>query len=445
MRLSSPSFLRLPFLRLAGAAGVVALLAACGGDQPAAPTAPRITLSVGDPGIASRISEEIAAILADRPREKQASQHFLQVQDFVAKGDLAGARNMVRIMDAELLQQFNAGGLVDTDGVGGKTTAWYLAVLLNDLDAYVGLSTAPPPSSSAFVVLVNPSPNEQVFPVTYGGLGDEGAVFIVPPNATTRSALLTIDRNETGAQIPVDLTKLSKLYEVHFSPTISFTNVLFGVCILPPDEAYAGNARLAHQVSATQVDILPLAAHSPYVCDNDPPPPPIGLNEATSFRGFALVAGRAARRALRVFEPSVAYAGHAAILGSVSTLSPFQVVLTRTSLSVVDTVVDYAATGGPAVTLSMQLSVLRTDDRSPLPLAGQMLGLTVDGTPYPGALTADGSKATEPVGTARWYLTALSYGIHSYTVTYSDPNGVYGSSTYSNTFTISPPIEVPGE
>ena len=57
MRLSSPSFLRLPFLRLAGAAGVVALLAACGGDQPAAPTAPRITLSVGDPGIASRISE----------------------------------------------------------------------------------------------------------------------------------------------------------------------------------------------------------------------------------------------------------------------------------------------------------------------------------------------------------------------------------------------------
>ena len=444
MRPFSPSFLRQPLLRLAAAAGVVALFAACGGDQPAAPTAPRITLSVGDPSIATRVSEEIAAILADKPREKQASQHFLQVQSFVGKNDLAGARNMVGIMDAELLQQFRAGGLVDQDGAGGNTTAFYLAVLLNDLDRYVGLSTAPPPSPTAFVVLVNPSPTEQVFPVTYGGFGDEGAVFIVPANATTQPALLTIDRNETGAQLPIDLTKLSKLYEVHFSPAISFTNVLFGVCILPPDEAFAGNARLAHQVSATQVDILPLAPRV-YACDNDPPVPPIGLNEATTFRGFALVAGRVARRVVRVFEPSVAYAGHAAILGSVTTLSPFQVVLTRTSLSVVDTVIDYAATGGPAVTLSMQLSVLRTDDRSPLPLAGQMLGLTVDGTPYPGALTADGSKVTEPVGTARWYLTGLSYGMHSYTVTYSDPNGVYGSSTYSNTFTITPPIEVPGE
>ncbi len=365
-------------------------LAACAPDlpSPTQPGLPSFALEAGDAELAATIRAQIDRLFLDVPRRNQAHQHFTQVESAWLGGQTRQALSKVDILMRHTLDQLAGGGIADPDGSGPQTPATGVAAFFNNLLAYTGQPFFEPGENQS-AVYVFPSNQDQTI--------DSGLDLIVriPGGSLSQSAILLIERDGDGAVIADGFAPASDLYDVRFIPAVTFTEIDVGICLYP---SIPVGARLAHGLASGAIDLIDPSA-VPLPCLTTPHP-----GAAQSSGGALGTLASWGRRALGLLTPSVAYAGHAALAGTVRELSPFQVVNTVTGIEASVA----PATWGGSVNVAATLTVVEGGSV----LSGRSLTLTVDGTEV-------GAATTDLDGVARWSFPAGEPGSYPYEIDFA--------------------------
>jgi hypothetical protein len=383
---------------------LLALVAlSCDGDRPAPPTAPvavtgQPTVSLGeagDPILAAKIFAEIEQLFTDLPRIEQARKHFAGAVSQWNKEHPEQARDKVRILITETLQQMDQGLIRDPDGSGPLTVTSGALQFFNDLYAYVGLPTDDQEvDGDTYLAVVPPSNQTQTFA---SGLRQW---TVIPPNTFNQTVLLYVNREREDPDLESGFPPASAPYEVHFVPDLAFPLVYVAICPDPHDLPL-GAARLAHELDDGTVEILDPVPND-FICEFEGGDGEIGdATPSIRPRGFLAHARPLLKKALGVFAPTTLYAGHSAIMGGVTTLSPLQVVIVSgggiSSIS-------------PPVTYGDDAFVDATFvDAAGAPVAGALLELIMNDRIV-------GEGLTNAEGAVRFTVSGLDAGTHDYVV-----------------------------
>ena len=392
----------LPFALLA------LVVLSCDGDRPAPPTAPVAvpvgpTVSLGeagDPILAAKIFAQIEKLFFDLPRIQQARKHFEGAVSQWNKQHPEQARDKVRILVNETLQQLDQGLIRDPDGAGPLTAVSGALAFFNDLYAYVGLPTDDQEvDGDTYLAIVPPSNQTQTFA---SGLRQW---TVIPPNTFNQTVLLYVNREREDPDLESGFPPASAPYEVHFVPDLPFDIVYVAICPDPHDLP-AGSTRLAHERDDGTVEILDPVPND-FMCEFEGEGGEIGdATPSLRPRGFLAHARPLLKRAFDILKPTTLYAGHAATMGGVIDLSPLQVVIVDGSGGAELSTNAAGITYGDVAYIDADLY-----DAAGAPIAEAQVDLIMNDE------VVD-TKFTHGEGGVRFTVPGLSAGTHAYVVRY---------------------------
>ena len=254
---------------------VVALLAACSDTTPLTPALPAVptpqavtaaaTCTSPDP---ATIQNQINALFVGGQKTAALSK-FSNIQKMCTTGKLAEATTKMFTLVDWTLAQYQGSKLVDGQSAGTQTK---VVDLTGSLYTYVGFD-APALSPAALgpdgaVAVVYPTTSDTVIKPATGW-----SEVVIPAGAVSQPVLITISRiPESAYETPTDpyagplatsLNQYPLFYEYAVSPVVTFNvPVTVGICLrdqIDLTTAPGSRLRVAHNISATQIEILPWA------------------------------------------------------------------------------------------------------------------------------------------------------------------------------------------
>ncbi len=325
---------------IAGCVAVVAgalFISACSPDSnsPTEPVAPPVQESIvpsGCPTVAQ--TANMITTLYPRGRERLvAAASYVVVLLYINTGHQADARTLVfRLLDYTFTQ-FNAGKLV---GGGSLATRQALLAFEKGLYCTVGLPTTgltlpgDPGDSGTVNKVVFPSSTTQNVVTSDGNAGVQ-----LPPNSFNTPAVVVTISVIPNATRPLNtsLDQYGPFYDVKVTPESAITAGLnVGLCL--SDGAEIPTVFLAHNTSATTIEVLPPGGTIPGLCTT----PTTSMSAydmlQLAMHGEVRRAGSELGSAIAKFVlPENAYAGSGGKTGTTKSFSPFGGVDTQVYLS----------------------------------------------------------------------------------------------------------------
>jgi hypothetical protein len=201
---------RRPTPRVVLALGAVAILAACSGDRPAAPTQADVTLNVRGswPEGCDPISQKFINLLFPPGTRGDATSRFQHVQNEVWRGNVAGARSNVVDLLAFTMNRYRGGELLsDRTGSALARVDTLAKALYCFLDPDIGA-----------VEVIGPGGGQVI-------AGDRGAGVDIPAGAVQRPVLIAISKiakseypNRPGP-LNTDLQQFGPFYHIEMIPS----------------------------------------------------------------------------------------------------------------------------------------------------------------------------------------------------------------------------------
>ncbi|MEO7038883.1 MAG: hypothetical protein ABI446_02685 [Gemmatimonadaceae bacterium] len=325
---------------IAGCVAVVAgalFISACSPDShsPTEPVAPSVQESIvptGCPTVA-KTANMITTLYPRGPARLVAAASYAVVLLYINTHHQADARTLVfRLLDYTFTQ-FNAGKLV---GGGSLATRQALLAFETGLYCTVGLPTTgltlpgDPGDGGTVNKVIYPSGSTQNV-VT----GDGNAGVQLPPNSFNGPAVVVTISVISNTTHPLNTTldQYGPFYDVKVTPETSITaNLTVGLCL--SDGAEIPTVFLAHNTSATTIEVLPPGGSIPGLCTTQTASVSAHDMLQLVMRGEVGRAGSALGSAVANFLlPENAYAGSGGKTGTTKSFSPFGGVDTKVYLT----------------------------------------------------------------------------------------------------------------
>lgn len=426
---------------LAVPAVVLALLATSCRDV-APPTGPtqlrRVTTRVAHVVNPAEVEALIVALFGDPSHESAMLSHWANIRKIVegGTGSLSSLESHVNNSVKFTLEDLALNALVDPDGTGPLIPATGAARLLGWIFEYSGIYPtvlpAVPAGTDAFFAFVDPTATEnQTFVTSFGDAG-----VVVPPASFQDPVLLMAVRQPEAIQVNTPYPKLSRTFDISIAPEVDFATMSVLMCPLEGvSDEVNDRAVLAHQVDAATVEYLSRSGVAGDItCPHD---------VASAWReksGFlaqrAAQAASVIRSAWQLVGPKPLYAGHAAIGGVLTSLSPVVAVDPFLGTTITPGTVS-SVTYGSNVTVSANLAV----SAGP----GIFIGTAVAGAAVTGAVDGGSPQqaTTDASGNVSFTFSGLGAGTHSVTFSFAGmltPQNApeYGGATASVTFAVDP-------
>ena len=321
---------------LAIAAGTL-FINACSDSSPTEPVAPPAVqesiVPSGCPSIATT-ANLITTLYPARSGERLvAAATYAVVLLYINTRHQADAQTLVfRLLDFTF-KQFNAGKLV-----GGGSLATRTALLAFETGLYctvglptTGLTLPGDPGSGGTV-------NQVVFPTNTTQnvvTGDGNAGVQLPPNSFNTPAVVVTISVIPGVTHPLNTTldQYGPFYDVKVSPESGITaNLTVGLCLA--NGAEIPTVFLAHNISATSIQVLPPGGSVPGLCTTQTASMSARDMLHLAMRGELRRAGSELGTAVANFVlPENAYAGSGGKTGTTKSFSPFGGVDTKVYLT----------------------------------------------------------------------------------------------------------------
>ena len=310
---------------------------ACSDSSPTEPVAPPAVqesiVPSGCPSIATT-ANLITTLYPARSGERLvAAATYAVVLLYINTRHQADAQTLVfRLLDFTF-KQFNAGKLV-----GGGSLATRTALLAFETGLYctvglptTGLTLPGDPGSGGTV-------NKVVFPTNTTQnvvTGDGNAGVQLPPNSFNTPAVVVTISVIPGVTHPLNTTldQYGPFYDVKVSPESGITaNLTVGLCLA--NGAEIPTVFLAHNISATSIQVLPPGGSVPGLCTTQTASMSARDMLHLAMRGELRRAGSELGTAVANFVlPENAYAGSGGKTGTTKSFSPFGGVDTKVYLS----------------------------------------------------------------------------------------------------------------
>lgn len=332
------------------------------------------------------------------------------------------------------LEDLALGSLLDPDATGPLIPATGATRLLGWVFEYSGVypTELPPAPAGTDIAIAFVDPTATGNQTFVTSLGDGAAV--VPPGAFQDTALLVMVRMPEEPFVNTPYPKLSRTFDVSLAPQVDFAELAVLLCPLSGvDHEVSERAVIAHQLNQTTVEYLERATYGGIMCPSDIAS--AWREERGTLRQRLGQLASFADAALKLVAPKPLYAGHAAIGGVLTELSPLvavdPIVGTAISASVSPT------TYGGTATVTAALGVVAgAPAHAGEPVAGASLLASVDGG-SPVAATTDANGVTQ------WQFADLGAGSHSVTVSFAGMEvpanaPLYGASSATAPFSVAP-------
>jgi MBG domain (YGX type) len=385
------------------------------------------------------VDELIDALFAGPNRQSTHSQ-WKTIQKDVAGGNRKSLVSHVNNVTAWVFTYLANGQLLDPDGDGPLNATTGAIKLLSMIYGYAGVVPTQIPSVpagwDAAISLVDPNSTTNQSIVT--SFGDAEAV--IPPGTFTQPVLLVIIRQPDNTPINTPFPRFSRVFDIDIAPQVSFNPFSLHTCPFETiDPAVNHRAVIAHQQDNGVVEYLAPPSDGTLTCPHD-----IGdawRPEKDFWKRNEMRFASYAQSAWDFVGPKLAYAGHAAIGGSLGSLSPVVVVdpLVGTSISSDG---PFTSTYGQSVHVTASLRVSSGPE--------EYVGMSVPGQTITASVDEGESVSavTNSDGTASWDFPRLGAGKHTVSFAFARASSperapVYDASTGSAEIDVAPaPLEV---
>jgi hypothetical protein len=409
------------------------LINACSNDsrnstEPVAPATSASLVPASCPSV-TQTANMIAALFPKGSSRVNAAQMYATIVVYINSGRLTDAQTlMFRLLDFTV-QQYNAGKLI-----GGYSATTQQQLLAFEIGLYctvslpaTGLTLPGDPTNGGTVdKVVYPSTTTQNI-VTQNGKA--GVQF--PGGSISGPVLVTITPL-SGNPLNTSLDQYGPFSDVKVSPETSIVNLLsVGICL--DDGAQLPTVFLAHNNTATTIEVLPRGNFISGLCGVTTPPSNLGtafnLGKNGDFASATKLVGSAIAD---VFLPTNANATGGGITGTAKSFSPFGGVDTKVYMTANSTT-SQNAPAGSAVT-SPPSTIVKTAGGTLVAKVDVVFSVTSGGGTVAGGSSA--TVTTDATGVAtvsNWVINAGSNTVQA-AGTYADPAVTFATAPAGSGF-----------
>jgi hypothetical protein len=277
------------------------------------------------------------------------------------------------------------GTLLDPDGEGPLTPEIGALRLINMINMYIGRDdqfvSEPDEHDDYAIVVVGPETDSTIITSQ-----EDAAVKIAPGLIHAQTLLRLIRQDQVTLNTP--LPAKSKVFDLSMTPEVPFDSLVIAICP-DPNLSPAQRAKLilyhffSYEPDSDYEELQQVDPPAGLTCDAQP------HSQASSHKGFRGWLASLGHRAVQLITPKNAYAGHAAIAGTVKDFtSPFVIggpdqLETSLSLTLPD----------PSLVFGYDAPISATLMAGTSPVAGESISLAVDGVSQAAATTGSSGVA----------------------------------------------------